>query len=82
MEQALGDGVKRVTDLVAGARVKLCRSLVSRQPIVAGTVLDESMVCLKSPGGGLLWRERDQVMGKKAQRDIPADVTLELKDFA
>ena len=81
MEEAMGDGVKRVTENVAGARRKLCRSLVSKVAIPAGTVLAEEMLCLKSPGGGLLWRERGQVVGKRARRDIPADVTLAEADF-
>jgi sialic acid synthase len=81
MEEALGDGVKRVSGVVAGARAKLCRSLVSVREIPAGTVLTEEMLCLKSPGTGLLWRDRGRVVGKTARREIPADVTLQEEDF-
>jgi sialic acid synthase SpsE len=81
MEEALGDGVKRVADNVAAVRRKLCRSLVSKVDIHEGTVLTEEMLCLKSPGSGLMWRERGQIVGKRARRDIPADVTLSEKDF-
>jgi len=81
MEVALGDGVKHVPPAVEGAKAKLRRSLVSKCEIPAGTVLTEEMLCLKSPGTGLMWRERTEITGKAAARDIPADVTLRLEDF-
>jgi sialic acid synthase len=81
MEVAIGDGIKEVSQNIISARSKLCRSLVSKAEIKKGTILTEEMVCLKSPGTGLLWRERAQVVGKKAARDIPADVTLFVDDF-
>ncbi len=81
MEVALGDGVKQLSEKVASARAKLCRSLVSKVPIPAGTVLTEEMLCLKSPGGGLLWRQRDEILGKVAKRDIEDNVTLDAADF-
>jgi len=81
MELALGDGVKRVAESVSGARSKLCRSLVSKVDIAQGTEVTEDMLCLKSPGDGLLWRERGRIVGKRARRDIPVDVTLSEKDF-
>ena len=82
LELAMGDGIKRVPDSVAGARAKLCRSLVSKSDIPQGAVLTEEMLCLKSPGSGLMWRERQAIIGKEARRDIPADVSLSEEDFA
>jgi len=82
LELAMGDGVKRVPEVAAATRAKLCRSLVSRSDIPAGTVLTEEMLCLKSPGTGLKWRERERLVGKRVLRDIPADVTLTEEDFA
>jgi sialic acid synthase SpsE len=81
VEVALGTGEKQVPKSVAGARAKLCRSLVSRCDIPRGTVLGEAMLCLKSPGTGLNWRERDRIVGRTARRDIPADVLLRIEDF-
>jgi sialic acid synthase SpsE/spore coat polysaccharide biosynthesis protein SpsF (cytidylyltransferase family) len=82
MEMALGDGLLDVPEDVAAAKAKLARSLVSKVAIPQGTVVTEDMLCLKSPGGGILWRDRGVVVGKAAKRDIPADVTLEADDFA
>jgi sialic acid synthase SpsE len=81
MELALGDGVKRVPASVAAASDKLSRALVSTQRIPKGTVLTEEMVCLKSPGTGIKWRERRMVIGRRAKRDIPEDITLTPEDF-
>jgi sialic acid synthase len=81
LEAAMGDGVKRVLAIAATSKAKLCRSLVSKQNIPVGTALTEDMLCLKSPGTGLKWRERDQIVGKKAIRDIPADVVLSPAGF-
>jgi hypothetical protein len=39
------------------------------------------MLCLKSPGTGLLWHERDNIVGKTAKFDIPEDITLSEDDF-
>jgi sialic acid synthase len=81
MELAIGDGAKEVSESIAGARKKLCRSLVSKCHIRKGITVTEDMLCLKSPGTGLLWRERNKILGKTAKCDIPEDVTLSEDDF-
>ncbi len=82
VERALGNGLLDVPEGVAAAKTKLARSVTSAVAIPAGTVVTEEMLCLKSPGSGILWRERGVVVGKAAKRDIPADVTLDAADFA
>ncbi len=78
-ERALGNGVLEPAEGVRYAREKLARSVVSSVAITAGTVIAEEMLCMKSPGTGLKWRERDQVVGRRAKRTIPAD-TLVTRD--
>ena len=39
------------------------------------------MLCLKSPGTGIKWNDRDAILNKKAVLDIAADVTLETANF-
>ena len=34
------------------------------------------MLCLKSPGDGILWRDRDNLLGRKAIMDIEENITL------
>ncbi|MEN6457567.1 MAG: N-acetylneuraminate synthase family protein [Thermoguttaceae bacterium] len=81
IEMALGTGEKLVPKSIVSAKAKLCRSLVSKQRIPQGAVVTEAMLCLKSPGTGLPWRERDKLLGKKARRDVPEDVLLTPEDF-
>ncbi len=81
MELALGNGQKHIPEVIAEAKAKLCRSLVSEVEIPRGTVVTEEMLCLKSPGTGLKWSERGRIVGKRAKRDVPADVTLSEDGF-
>jgi sialic acid synthase SpsE len=82
MELALGDGIKRVPASVRSARDKLARVLVSAVPLRRGQRVTEAMLCLKSGGPGLSWRERGRIVGCIARCDIPADVVLKEADFA
>lgn len=81
-EMVMGDGVKVVNPVTAAAKTKLARSVTSAVNIKKGTVLTEDMICLKSPGDGIKWVNRDLVLGKKALKNINADVTLKEKNFA
>ena len=82
VELTLGDGIKRIPNTVADARTKLRRSLVARENIPAGTIVTEDLLCLKSPGTGLAWQQRDRVLGKIAKRGIPADALIAEDDLA
>ncbi len=79
--KTLGDGIKTVDPVTQVAKEKLARSLVSKVPIKKGTILTEEMLTLKSPGTGLKWKEKDLILGKKAMKDIPEDVTLKKSFF-
>ncbi len=65
---------------VSAARAKLGRSLVTRRSIPAGEVISEGDVCLKSPGTGISWENRHQVVGQTSRRSLPADVMLSPHD--
>jgi sialic acid synthase len=81
-ERAKGDGVKVVNPATQAAKEKLARSVTSKRAIKAGTVLTEEMICLKSPGTGLTWKNRTQILGKTAKKDLAPDATLWPEDFA
>lgn len=76
VESALGRADKPATGAMAATKRKLGRSVVSRVRIAAGTVLDESMVTLKSPGEGVSWTDRSRLLGRMLLRDIEADELL------
>ena len=81
IELAMGSAEKEVNPATEAAKIKLARSLTSLVDITAGTILEEKHLCLKSPGDGIKWMERESVLGKKAKVDIEADATLRLEDF-
>jgi sialic acid synthase SpsE len=81
IEIANGDGVKDVNPATQAAKLKLARSLTSKVFIAKGTILTEEMLILKSPGNGLKWIEREQVVGKQALQDIEPDVTIDPNSF-
>lgn len=77
ISKAMGDGEKsKINESINIAKTKLGRSLVSKIHIKKGTILTEQMLCLKSPGDGILWRDRSNLIGKKAVMDIEENITL------
>lgn len=58
------------------ARMKLERSVASNRPIRAGEVIGEADIHLLSPGDGYKWRDRGQVIGRRAAADIPVDEVI------
>jgi sialic acid synthase len=73
MEMALGKEELYIEPLVEGAKVKLERSIASKKNIKKGDVISETDLHLLSPGDGFKWAQRDLVIGKKANQDIPMD---------
>ena len=57
------------------------RSLVSAVAIPKGTVITREMLTAKRPGTGISPQNIEQVLGKKAARDIEADLTLTVEMF-
>jgi sialic acid synthase len=77
---ACGDGRKEFNIAAAPARSKLGRSLTTRVAIAKGERISEQMLCLKSPGDGIQWRDRHLVVGKVATRAIAADQQVVASD--
>lgn len=69
IEQALGDGIKKVSDSERGNISVARKSIVAACPIRKGELLTEDNLTVKRPGIGLspmLW---EQVLGTKAVKD-------------
>lgn len=73
-EAALGIGAKTVTDGEWLTRRKYHSSVVSTRVIKAGETIEQDMLTTKNPGEGIPARQIDEVCGRKAKVDIPADV--------
>lgn len=72
-ERWLGTEALYIDQSVAGAKVKLERSIATNRPIKAGEIILESDIHMLSPGDGYKWVEKDKVIGRKALVDIPAN---------
>ena len=77
----LGTFDKKVENNILMTKNKLMKSLTSKVGIKKGMVLTEDMFCLKCPGHGILWKNKDKILGKKALKDIENDTTLLLEWF-
>ncbi|KAA6183935.1 N-acetylneuraminate synthase [Thiohalocapsa marina] len=78
IEQALGDGIKRLSPSEAKNKPIARKSLVAAKPIRAGEPFTPENVTAKRPGTGLSPMRWDEVMGRVAGRDYTLDELIEL----
>lgn len=78
MELALGEEKMFLDEAVKSAKTKLERSVASNKLIKAGEIIREEDLHLLSPGDGLKWVNRDQIVGKATKVDIPANEIIYL----
>lgn len=76
LEMAMGVKDLFISDVVAETRIKLERSVASVKNISKGEIITEGMLHLLSPGDGFKWNQRNEIIGKKALIDIPADEVI------
>lgn len=74
--KAMGDGIKRPLPIEAEVRRVARSSVVSTEAIAAGATLTRSMLTVKRPGGGVAPAEIDNLPGRVAKVDIPADTVI------
>jgi N-acetylneuraminate synthase/N,N'-diacetyllegionaminate synthase len=76
VEQALGSGIKEPTAEEREILPLVRRSLVAAEDIRKGTMITESMLAAKRPGTGIAPRYMNLFVGRRARKDIPADLPL------
>jgi N-acetylneuraminate synthase len=81
VEVALG-ATKQVHDHEKPIRAWAFRSLVTTRAVRAGEVLADDMVWSKRPGTGIPAHRMDEVIGRRAARDVPANVLIAWDDLA
>lgn len=93
VEEAMGNGGERsITQGELINRETLAKSLVANRNVGRGEVIELDMVDVKSPGQGLQPMYLDQLVGKRAKRDLQVgdyfyesdlkDETVEARDYA
>ncbi len=80
VEKAMGS-VKRVTEGELPIQKMARESVVSLVDIPAGTVIGESMVWVKRPGGGIPAKDLYRVIGMRAREDIRANTLINWSDL-
>jgi N,N'-diacetyllegionaminate synthase len=78
IEQALGNGMKRLRPIEAKNLSVARKSLVAACVIRAGEVFSEANLLAKRPGTGISPMRWDEVLGRKAPRDFAPDELIEL----
>lgn len=73
IEKALGDGIKRPTPEEIEIRKVARRSIVARVNIPKGTIITEDMLTFKRPGIGLSPKCYNEIIGRRARRNIEVD---------
>jgi N,N'-diacetyllegionaminate synthase len=78
IEQAMGDGIKRLTPAEVRNKPVARKSLVASRVIRMGEVLSADNLTVKRPGTGLSPMRWDDVIGRTARRDFAPDDLIEL----
>ena len=78
IEAAIGDGVKRVTEIEKKNKLVARKSIVAKTNIRKGDILTEDNIIAKRPGSGISPMRWNYVLGTKAVRDFQEDELIEL----
>ncbi len=82
VEQASGDGIKKPTEGEEKIKKIVRRSIVAKVRIPKGTIITENMLAFKRPGVGIEPKYLNEVIGKKAKKDIKPDELITFKKLA
>ena len=78
IEQAVGDGIKKVTDSEKGNIAVARKSIVASRNIKKGEILSEDNLTVKRPGTGISPMRWEEVLGQIAKRDFSEEELIEL----
>lgn len=81
IEKALGSYEKKPTEAAVEVAKVAQKSLVAKKDIKAGDIINKEDIVIKRPGTGIKPKELNNVVGKKAVVDIPADSLIKWEDI-
>lgn len=73
IESGLGTGIKEPTYSEKKIAEVITKRIVAKNPICIGDIIDESNICIKRNDTGLLAREWDAIIGRRASRSFDID---------
>ncbi|WP_352418294.1 N-acetylneuraminate synthase [Proteiniborus sp.] len=78
IEQALGNGAKKLTESESKNKNIARKSIVAGRSIKKGEILSEENLAVKRPGYGISPMRWDKILGRKAKRDFLEDELIEI----
>lgn len=78
IEQALGDGIKKISPSESTNKPVVRKSIVALREIRKGEALNKDNITVKRPGTGISPMEWDKIIGKPAKRCFKADEAIEV----
>lgn len=81
VEKIIGDGIKKPTKNEQKNKKVIRKSIVAKIDIRRGVRISKDMLDIKRPGIGIEPRYLNEVIGKKAKKDINKDVLIKFKDL-
>lgn len=76
LEMAFGEMKKERSEAIVSAKIKLERSIATNRSMKRGEVISQNDVHLLSPGDGLQWAQKEAVIGRVLNTDVPADEVI------
>ena len=80
-EQWMGEEALCVDESVMAAKLKLERSVATNRDMLEGDIIKEEDLHMLSPGDGLKWVDRHEVIGKTIVNKISANEIIYIKDL-
>jgi N,N'-diacetyllegionaminate synthase len=78
VEEALGDGIKRITPSEKGNVAIARKSIIAKRLILQGELFTEDNLAIKRPGNGISPMRWNEIVGTKAIRDFEEDELIEV----
>lgn len=79
--EALGTGIKVVSEEEIAKRKKFRRSVTSRKPLEAGHIITYDDIVFKRPGTGIPADRFNEIIGRRVNHDIEEDKTIFYDDL-
>ncbi len=76
VEKGLGNGIKKPTKEEIEIKKLVRKSIVAKEDILKGTILEEEMLDVKRPGTGIEPKYLNEVIGKVLMEDIEKDTLI------
>jgi 3-deoxy-D-glycero-D-galacto-nononate 9-phosphate synthase len=81
LDISMGEEKMEIVSSVENARNKLERSIATNKNLKKGNIIKEEDIHLLSPGDGVKWIDKNNIVGKVLVNDLPKDEIIYLKNI-